>query len=245
MKLMNNRWKKTFGTIVMTMVLGTSLALAEGRPYDTVQVKDWEYQALLTLVKHGAITDLHGIELGERTYKRYELTPLISDVVEKRETMNESDRMLAIRLYDLYRRDILSYRAQEEDAKKLKQEEIQIGKNGELIAAEKKVLSTEELRAKMDKFVIDDSAIVSGDARVRIHNRGRADARTRIQFVLGGKTIANEAPSILEDKEGRAAIEEADKELAALKKSTRKKEGLKKQQEMKKRQEEQKRKKKH
>lgn len=231
--------KKVITTTLLATVLTSTVALAEGRPFDTVQTKDWEYQALMTLVKHGAITDLHGIELGQKTYMRYELTPLISDVVDKRETMNENDRMIAVRLYDLYRRDILNYRVQQEEEQRLKEmkkdaiegKDIDLGKDEQIVEPEKKILSPKELKEKMDKFSIDDSAIVSGDARIRVSNRGRIDGRTRVQFTIGGRNGSGEAPSALVDYEGRKAIAEADEELKAMKESRIYKDAMKKQKE--------------
>lgn len=78
---------------------GLTAAQAEANPYGVVSPPDWEYQALMTLVRHGAITDTKGVDLGSRAFTRKELIPMMADVVSRRETMNESDRMLALRLY--------------------------------------------------------------------------------------------------------------------------------------------------
>ena len=54
---------------------------------------DWTYKALKTLVKHGAITDTHGFTFDDSTsYTKDELMPLLDEVVEKREQMNDNDR---------------------------------------------------------------------------------------------------------------------------------------------------------
>ena len=52
---------------------------------------DWTYKALKTLVKHGAITDTHGFTFDDSTsYTKDELMPLLDEVVEKREQMNDT-----------------------------------------------------------------------------------------------------------------------------------------------------------
>ena len=45
---------------------GLTVAQAEANPYGVVSPPNWEYQALMTLVKHGAITDTKGVDLGSR-----------------------------------------------------------------------------------------------------------------------------------------------------------------------------------
>ena len=104
------------------MVGGLSVAQAEANPYSVVRPSDWEYKALMTLVKHGAVTDTKGIELGSRSFTKQELIPLIVDVVTTREVMNESDKMLTLRLYSENRRLIMNYdiekKAEKEAAKR-------------------------------------------------------------------------------------------------------------------------------
>ena len=88
---------------------------------------DWTYKALKTLVKHGAITDTHGFTFDDSTsYTKDELMPLLDEVVEKREQMNDNDRQFALRIYQENMRDVMDYR----------------------IARDKKI--TEERRQKLD-----------------------------------------------------------------------------------------------
>lgn len=89
---------------------------------------DWTYKALKTLVKHGAITDTHGFTFDDSTsYTKDELMPLLDEVVEKREQMNDNDRQFALRIYQENMRDVMDYR----------------------IERDKKI--TEERRQKLDK----------------------------------------------------------------------------------------------
>ena len=72
---------------------------------------DWTYKALKTLVKHGAITDTHGFTFDDSTsYTKDELMPLLDEVVEKREQMNDNDRQFALRIYQENMRDVMDYR---------------------------------------------------------------------------------------------------------------------------------------
>ena len=58
---------------------------------DVITPNDWTYTALQTLIKHGAITDTHGFVFdGSTSYTKDELMPLIDEVVEKREQMNDA-----------------------------------------------------------------------------------------------------------------------------------------------------------
>lgn len=147
------------------VVGGLSVAQAEANPYSVVRPSDWEYKALMTLVKHGAVTDTKGIELGSRSFTKQELIPLIVDVVTTREVMNESDKMLTLRLYSENRRLIMNYdiekKAEKEAAKEAarrghqKEEGKEIGTPIVLRPA----LSKQEIQKKMDAFTIDTSGL--------------------------------------------------------------------------------------
>lgn len=136
---------------------------------------DWTYKALKTLVKHGAITDTHGFIFDDSTsYTKTELMPLLDEVVEKREQMNENDRQFALRIYQENMRDIMDYRI-ERDKKVTKE----------------RALTDEQIKEKMKKFKIDDSRVkTSGDVRIRYtgskNGKSKADARvqTEMQFTL-------------------------------------------------------------
>lgn len=141
---------------------GLTVAQAEANPYGVVSPPDWEYQALMTLVKHGAITDTKGVDLGSRAFTRHELIPMIADAVSRRDTMNESDKMLAIRLYQENRRAIMNYEIEQEEAKKAKTDDdaVEVGAPIVLLPA----LTKEQIKQKMDAFQIDTSAL-SGTKR--------------------------------------------------------------------------------
>lgn len=136
---------------------------------------DWTYKALKTLVKHGAITDTHGFIFDDSTsYTKTELMPLLDEVVEKREQMNENDRQFALRIYQENMRDIMDYRI-ERDKKVTKE----------------RALTDEQIKEKMKKFKIDDSRVkTSGDVRIRYtgskNGKSKADARvqTEMKFTL-------------------------------------------------------------
>ena len=136
---------------------------------------DWTYKALKTLVKHGAITDTHGFIFDDSTsYTKTELMPLLDEVVEKRELMNDNDRQFALRIYQENMRDIMDYRI-ERDKKNTKE----------------RALTDKQIKEKMKKFKIDDSRVkTSGDIRIRYtgskNGKSKADARvqTEMKFTL-------------------------------------------------------------
>lgn len=136
---------------------------------------DWTYKALKTLVKHGAITDTHGFIFDDSTsYTKTELMPLLDEVVEKREQMNDNDRQFALRIYQENMRDIMDYRI-ERDKKNTKE----------------RALTDKQIKEKMKKFKIDDSRVkTSGDVRIRYtgskNGKSKTDARvqTEMKFTL-------------------------------------------------------------
>lgn len=129
---------------------------------------DWTYKALKTLIKHGAITDTHGFTFDDSTsYTKDELMPLLDEVVEKREQMNDNDRQFALRIYQENMRDIMDYRI-ERDKKVTKE----------------RALTDEQIKEKMKKFKIDDSRVkTNGDVRIRYtgSKNGKSKADTRVQ----------------------------------------------------------------
>lgn len=134
---------------------------------------DWTYKALKTLVKHGAITDTHGFTFDDSTsYIKDELMPLLDEVVEKREQMNDNDRQFALRIYQENMRDIMDYRI-ERDKKVTKE----------------RVLTDEQIKEKMKKFKIDDSRVkTDGDVRIRYtgskNGKSKADARVQTEMTF-------------------------------------------------------------
>ena len=134
---------------------------------------DWTYKALKTLVKHGAITDTHGFRFDDSTsYTKDELMPLLDEVVEKREQMNDNDRQFALRIYQENMRDIMDYRI-ERDKKVTKE----------------RVLTDEQIKEKMKKFKIDDSRVkTNGDVRIRYtgskNGKSKADARVQTEMTF-------------------------------------------------------------
>ena len=161
---------------------GLTVAQAEANPYGVVSPPDWEYQALMTLVRHGAITDTKGVDLGSRAFTRKELIPMMADVVSRRETMNESDRMLALRLYNENRRSIMNYEIEQEEAKQGKAQADSIDE-GTPIAVEP-ALTKEEIQKKMEFFQIDTSALPShSGVQVRTSQQGTPQ-RSHLEFVV-------------------------------------------------------------
>ncbi|WP_127069070.1 MULTISPECIES: hypothetical protein [unclassified Veillonella] len=161
---------------------GLTVAQAEANPYGVVSPPDWEYQALMTLVKHGAITDTKGVDLGSRAFTRKELIPMMADVVARRETMNESDRMLALRLYNENRRSIMNYEIEREEAKQGKAQ-VDSADEGIPIAVEP-ALTKEEIQKKMEAFQIDTSALPSrSGVQVRTSQQGSSQ-RSHLELVV-------------------------------------------------------------
>lgn len=182
---------------------------AAGNIWADVTPKDWAYQALQTLVNHGAIEDTKGINLSGQTYTRYELTPLVAYVVEKRESMNETDKNLAIRLYSEWREELMAYNREQEIREK--------GHTDDEL--DRKPLTEAEIAEKMENFTIDDRRMFAGndrrvafggDVRLRTSNRDRADYRTRIGVVISSSGTA--APDELYDKIGKLEIKKTDEE---------------------------------
>ena len=134
---------------------------------------DWTYKALKTLVKHGAITDTHGFTFDDSTsYKKDELMPLLDEVVEKREQMNDNDRQFALRIYQENMRDVMDYRIERD--KKITKE---------------RTLTDEQIKEKMKKFKIDDSRVkTNGDVRIRYtgskNGKSKADARVQTEMTF-------------------------------------------------------------
>ena len=134
---------------------------------------DWTYKALKTLVKHGAITDTHGFSFDDSTsYTKDELMPLLDEVVEKREQMNDNDRQFALRIYQENMRDVMDYRIERD--KKITKE---------------RALTDEQIKEKMKKFKIDDSRVkTNGDVRIRYtgskNGKSKADARVQTEMTF-------------------------------------------------------------
>jgi len=169
--------------IALALVVGgLTVAQAEANPYGVVSPPDWEYQALMTLVKHGAITDTKGVDIGSRAFTRKELIPMMADVVSRRETMNESDRMLALRLYNENRRSIMNYEIEQEEAKSGKAQADSTDE-GTPIALEP-ALTKEEIQKKMETFHIDTSALPNhSGVQVRTSQQG-ASQRSHLELVV-------------------------------------------------------------
>ena len=134
---------------------------------------DWTYKALKTLIKHGAITNTHGFIFDDSTsYTKTELMPLLDEVVEKREQMNDNDRQFALRIYQENMRDIMDYRI-ERDKKVTKE----------------RALTDKQIKEKMKKFKIDDSRVkTNGDVRIRYtgskNGKSKADARVQTEMMF-------------------------------------------------------------
>ena len=134
---------------------------------------DWTYKALKTLIKHGAITNTHGFIFEDSTsYTKTELMPLLDEVVEKREQMNDNDRQFALRIYQENMRDIMDYRI-ERDKKVTKE----------------RALTDEQIKEKMKKFKIDDSRVkTNSDVRIRYtgskNGKSKADARVQTEMTF-------------------------------------------------------------
>ena len=179
---------------------------------DVVTPNDWTYTALKTLIKHGSITDTHGLAFDGTSYTKDELMPLIDEVVEKREQMNDNDRQFALRLYQENMRDVMDYRiardkkvtderrqkADQKRAAKAKasgkeyrvsesQQEALDKANDEVAKPEERALTDEQIKEKMKHFKIDDSRVkVGGDVRIRYsdskNGKSKTDARARTEM---------------------------------------------------------------
>ena len=196
---------------------GLTVVQAEANPYGVVSPPDWEYQALMTLVKHGAITDTKGIDLGSRAFTRKELIPMMADVVSRRETMNESDRMLALRLYNENRRSIMNYEIEQEEAKQGKAQ-VDSADEGTPIAVEP-ALTKEEIQKKMEAFQIDTSALPNrSGVKVRTSQQGSFQ-RSHLELVV--PSVKNQGNIALQPIDGEVQEAMAGGQWDASKKEQR------------------------
>ena len=173
---------------------------------------DWTYKALKTLVKHGAITDTHGFTFDDSTsYTKDELMPLLDEVVEKREQMNDNDRQFALRIYQENMRDVMDYRIERDkkitEERRQKLDEKRVKKSGkdvkvsekqqesldaatdEVTKPKERALTDEQIKEKMKKFKIDDSRVkTNGDVRIRYtgskNGKSKADARVQTEMTF-------------------------------------------------------------
>ena len=173
---------------------------------------DWTYKALKTLVKHGAITDTHGFTFDDSTsYTKDELMPLLDEVVEKREQMNDNDRQFALRIYQENMRDVMDYRIERDkkitEERRQKLDEKRVKKSGkdvkvsekqqesldaatdEVAKPKEQALTDEQIKEKMKKFKIDDSRVkTNGDVRIRYtgskNGKSKADARVQTEMTF-------------------------------------------------------------
>ena len=199
------------------MAGGLTVAQAEANPYGVVSPPDWEYQALMTLVRHGAITDTKGVDLGSRAFTRKELIPMMADVVSRRETMNESDRMLALRLYNENRRSIMNYEIEQEEAKQGKAQ-VDSTDEGTLIAVEP-ALTKEEIQKKMESFRIDTSALPNrGGVQVQTFQQGKSQ-RSHLELVV--PSVKNQGNVALQPIDGEVQEAMAGGQWDASKKEQR------------------------
>lgn len=180
--------KRVLVALGLASVLSISAVGAQGAE---VTPDAWAYQALQTLVKHGAITDTEGLALTGESHSRAELTPLIAHAVEKREVMNENDKQLVLRLYDEYRRDLLNYNVAQEDARKEAKLKAQAEKEGTVIdvmdtplGPEEKALTEEQIRQKMENFKVDTSALAAPrDVVFQLKPQGK-NGRQRLEISM-------------------------------------------------------------
>lgn len=182
------------------VVGGLSVAQAEANPYGVVRPSDWEYKALMTLVKHGAVTDTKGIELGSRSFTKQELIPLIVDVVGTREVMNESDKMLALRLYSENRRLIMNYTI-EKDAEKEAAKAAKLGNHKEdskeigTPIVLRPALSKQEIQKKMDAFTIDTSGLRQ-QGSVQIHTSQKRKRKSSQLHMVIPSVVASDVNAL-------------------------------------------------
>lgn len=204
--------------IVLALVAGgLTVAQAEANPYGVVSPPDWEYQALMTLVKHGAITDTKGIDLGSRAFTRKELIPMMADVVSRRETMNESDRMLALRLYNENRRSIMNYEIEQEEAKSGKAQADSADEDTPI--AVEPALTKEEIQKKMEAFQIDTSALPNRSGmQVRTSQQGSSQ-RSHLELVV--PSVKNQGNIALQPIDGEVQEAMAGGQWDASKKEQR------------------------
>ena len=137
--------------------------------------------------------------------------PLLDEVVEKREQMNDNDRQFALRIYQENMRDIMDYRIERDkkitEERRQKLDEKRVKKSGkdvkvsekqqesldaatdEVAKPKERALTDEQIKEKMKKFKIDDSRVkTNGDVRIRYtgskNGKSKADARVQTEMTF-------------------------------------------------------------
>lgn len=137
--------------------------------------------------------------------------PLLDEVVEKREQMNDNDRQFALRIYQENMRDVMDYRIERDkkitEERRQKLDEKRVKKSGkavkvsdsqqesldaatdEVAKPKERALTDEQIKEKMKKFKIDDSRVkTNGDVRIRYtgskNGKSKADARVQTEMTF-------------------------------------------------------------
>lgn len=111
--MVNARYKKVIllGALLASLSLGSAMAASYD---DIVPAGDWTYESINTLVKHDALTDTKGIKTdGSVQYTRGQLAPLMAYITKEREHMNDTDKEIALKLYQAYKDEVLAYNVAE------------------------------------------------------------------------------------------------------------------------------------
>ncbi|MCF0156219.1 MAG: flagellar FliJ family protein, partial [Veillonella sp.] len=117
-------WKKSLALVALTGSLAVGTAMASDFN-EVVPADNWTYEAVQTLVKHGALKDTMGLDLSAgKTYTRAQLAPLMAYITEHREQMNDNDKDMALKLYREYQDEVMAYNvAKTKREKALKKQE--------------------------------------------------------------------------------------------------------------------------
>ena len=121
---MTKLWKKSLALVALTGSLAVGTAMASDFN-EVVPADNWTYEAVQTLVKHGALKDTMGLDLSAgKTYTRAQLAPLMAYITEHREQMNDNDKDMALKRYREYQDEVMAYNvAKTKREKALKKQE--------------------------------------------------------------------------------------------------------------------------
>ena len=212
---MNTQYTRRLSMIRRALSIGTLCLVAS---FGVAHAEDFAIPSARPVVDGMSTDDVkvvsaaHGFTFDDSTsYTKDELMPLLDEVVEKREQMNDNDRQFALRIYQENMRDVMDYRIErdkkitEERRQKLdkkrveksgkdvkvseKQQESLDAATDEVAKPKERALTDEQIKEKMKKFKIDDSRVkTNGDVRIRYtgskNGKSKADARVQTEMTF-------------------------------------------------------------
>lgn len=183
--MVNSRYKKVIllGTLLASLSLGSAMAASYD---DIVPASDWTYESINTLLKHDALTDTKGIKTdGSVQYTRGQLAPLMAYITKEREHMNDTDKEIALKLYQAYKDEVLAYNVAETKREKALAQEKKDHKD--LVKKlDKKRTKAEKEAAKADQKAAKEAQKAANKSKKQGETRPASPAPAVINDVYYG-----------------------------------------------------------